>query len=137
MKAKSIKGKSAEEINVALQQSLDDGFKPTLAVVFLSIKQDRDAVCNILDKEGITIFGATTHGEFVDEELNKESIAILLLDMKKEYFSIYFEEYPGKNFRETTRLIAQKGLQKFPKPAFLIAASNMETGWRITTYCES
>ena len=43
MKAKSIKGKSAEEIQAALQQSMIDGFKPTLAVVFLSISQDRKA----------------------------------------------------------------------------------------------
>ena len=35
MKAKSIKGKSSEEIKSALQQSMADGFKPTLAIVFL------------------------------------------------------------------------------------------------------
>jgi len=41
MKAKSIKGKSPEEIQSAIQQSMADGFKPTLAIVFLSIKQGR------------------------------------------------------------------------------------------------
>ena len=40
MKARSIKGSSAEEIKAALQQSMTDGFKPTLAIVFLSVKQD-------------------------------------------------------------------------------------------------
>ena len=34
MKAKSIKGKSPEEIKAALEQSMADGFKPTLAIVF-------------------------------------------------------------------------------------------------------
>ena len=63
MKAKSIKGKSSEEIKTALQQSMTDGFKPTLAIVFLSMKQDRDAICELLDKQGIAVFGATTHGE--------------------------------------------------------------------------
>jgi hypothetical protein len=41
MKAKSIKGKTAEEIEVALERSMSDGFKPTLAIVFISVKQDR------------------------------------------------------------------------------------------------
>ena len=45
MKAKSIRGGSAEEIDSALQQSMADGFRPTLAIVFISIKQDRKAVC--------------------------------------------------------------------------------------------
>lgn len=34
MKAKSIKGKSPEEIKAALAPSMADGYKPTLAVVF-------------------------------------------------------------------------------------------------------
>ena len=35
MKAKSIKGKSTEEIKAALTQSMADGFKPTLAISVL------------------------------------------------------------------------------------------------------
>lgn len=127
MKAKSIKGKSPEEIKTALQESIADGFKPTLAIVFLSIKQNRDAICEILEKENISIYGATTTGEFIDEELGKESIAILLLEMKHEYFSVFFEEYPNKNFREVTQSISKKALKKFSNPAFLIAASHLET----------
>jgi len=46
MKAKSIKGTSAEEIKTALQQSMSDGYQPTLAFVFLSVKQDIDACLN-------------------------------------------------------------------------------------------
>ena len=72
MKAKSIKGASTEEIKIALEQNMSDarlpdgqGFKPTLAIVFLSIKQDRDAICELLDKQNIAVFGATTHGEFI------------------------------------------------------------------------
>ncbi len=62
MKAKSIKGKSTEEIKTALEQSMSDGFKPTLAIVFISIKQNRKAVCEILHQGGIDILGATSSG---------------------------------------------------------------------------
>lgn len=127
MKAKSIKGNSPEEIKTALQQSMADGFKPTLAIVFLSIKQNRDAICSILNEAGIAIFGATTNGEFIDEELGKESVVMILLDMKRDHFMILFDEYPEKNYREITVAMAKKTLETFAHPAFLIAGSHMET----------
>ena len=80
MKAKSIKGKSSAEISAALMDSMSDGFSPTLAII--SIHQDRNAISNLLDNAGISIYGATTNGEFIDEEIGKNSIAILLLDIK-------------------------------------------------------
>jgi hypothetical protein len=127
MKAKSIKGKSSEEIKSALAESIADGFQPTLAVVFLSMKQNQNDVKKILDDQGITIFGTTTNGEFIDEELGKESIAMLLMDISRDYFKIFIEEFSNKNYRETTQSIAKKALEYFSNPAFLIAGSNMET----------
>jgi len=127
MKAKSIKGKSAEEIQSALQQTMADGFTPTLAIVFLSLGKHIEAVSGILHDNGITIYGATTHGEFIDEEIGKETIAILLLDINRDYFTVMLEEFPEKNYREVTQSMAKKAMEKFATPAFLIAASNMET----------
>jgi len=127
MIAKSIKGNSPQEIKTALEQSLTDNFQPTLAIVFMSVKQDRDAVCAILDDAGIAIFGATTHGEFTEKEIGKESVAIMLLDMNREYFHLYFEEFPDKNYREVAAAMANKSLERFAHPAFLISGSHMET----------
>jgi len=127
MKAKSIKGTTPEEIKSALQQSMVDGFTPTLAIAFVSIKQDRNAICKLLDDAGIAVFGTTTNGEFIDEVTEKGSVAILLLDINKNYFQIYFEEYPERNYREITNTIARRATEKFSTPAFFIAGSNMET----------
>jgi hypothetical protein len=127
MKAKSIKGKSPEEINSALTVSMADGFKPTLAIVFLSVSQDRKAINNLLDAHGIAIFGATTSGEFIDEVTEKGTVVMLLLDIKTDHFKIYFDEFPEKNYRETARGIADKAQVKFPKPAFIISGSHLET----------
>jgi len=134
MKAKSIKGNSPEEIKTALEQSMSDGlpagqagFKPTLALVFLSVKQDRDAICKVLNDAGIAIYGATTNGEFTEEGITAGEIAILLLDINPAYFTILFEEFTEKNYRETTKTIAKKALEKFAHPCFLIAGSNLNT----------
>lgn len=77
-----------------------------------------------MDKNGIAVFGCTTNGEFIDEETEKGSASILLLELNKEYFQIYFEEYPEKNYREAARIIAQKAKEKFTVPAFLIGISH-------------
>ena len=127
MKAKSIKGNSPSEIKTALEQNVADGYKPTLAIVFLSVKQDRDAICKVLDEAGIAIFGATTNGEFTGEGITKGSIAILLFDMNRDYFRILFEEFPDKNYRELAAKMARNALEIFLNPAFLIAGSNLNT----------
>ena len=124
MQAKSIKGKSPDEIKTALDQSMADGFNPTLAICFISKSLNRVAIAGMLDAAGITVFGCTTNGEFIDEETEKNSAAILLMDMNKEYFELYFEEYPGKNYRAVAKKIAGKAKEKFNTPAFLIGTSD-------------
>ena len=127
MKAKTIKGNSPEEIKTALQQSITDGYKPTLAIVFISIKQDREAVSKVLDEEGIAIYGATTNGEFTGEGISSGEIAVMLLDINPSYFHLVFDEFSENNYRQTTRAIAKKALEKFAHPCFLIAGSNLNT----------
>jgi hypothetical protein len=127
MNSKSIKGKSPEEIQSALAESMADGFNPTLAIVFLSISQDREAVCDLLDGKGLAIFGATSNGEFINDEIEKNSTAIILLDIKPEYFTILFEEFQDRNFSEAAESVVKKSLLTFQKPAFLIAGSDFKT----------
>ena len=127
MKAKSIKGYSTEEINTALQQSLSDNFKPTLATVFISKKQDHGAIIKLLNDAGIAIFGATTNGEFIDGETGMGAIVILLLEMNTDHFTVMADEFPEKNYREKTNLMAKKALKLFAHPAFLVCCSHTET----------
>ncbi len=124
MKAKSIKGKSTPEIKTALEESMADGFTPTLAICFISKSQDIKAISELLGGAGIAIFGCTTNGEFIDEVTEKGSAAILLLDMNKDHFQIYFEEYPGANYREVAKGVAKNACEKFKLPAFLLGLSH-------------
>ena len=125
MKAKSIKGKSIEEIVSALSESMTDGFKPTLAIVFISIKQDRGAISKLLDEKDIQLFGATTAGEFIDGEIEAGSIVMMLLDINPAYFKIaFFETSPGAVFEDAKKL-GVAGKETFTNPAFIIANSGV------------
>lgn len=125
MKAKSIKGKSPEEIQTALQQSMADGFKPTLAIVFISIKQDMGSISKLLDEKGIQIFGATTAGEFIDGEIEEGGIVMMLLDMNSAYFKIEFFETSQQSTLEDAKKLGIIGKEIFTNPAFIIATGGV------------
>lgn len=128
MKAKSIKGKSAAEIQSALKQIMGSdqppGFKPTLAFVFLSAMNEIEAISSLLDKEGIAVFGATASAEFTEEGSGPEGIAILLLDLNPDHFRILLKDYGSGSVYETGCQVGEAGLKTFRKPAFIIAAAN-------------
>jgi hypothetical protein len=123
MKAKSLKGNSTDEIKTALAQSMADGFKPTLAFVFISIKQDIEAVRNLLQENNIQIFGATTGGEFIDGDISTGSIAILLLDMDPSCFLIMLEDYRDKDHEAIVKEMAKRAKAKFKNPSLILTCS--------------
>ena len=123
MKAKSIKGNSPSEIKTALEQNTADGFMPTLAFVFISIKQDWEAVSKILDHKGIKIFGATTGGEFIDGDIGTGTIAILLLDMNPSNFMILLKDYSEQDPEALAIAMARKAKEQFENPSFILSLS--------------
>lgn len=124
MKAKSIKGKSANEIQSALEQSLAEGFKPTLGLVFLSVMNEIDAISSLLDKEGIAIFGATTFAEFTEQDAENKGIAVLLLDINPAYFKIVLKDNGEGSGYEIGYNIGETGTKTFTNPAFIISTAS-------------
>ncbi len=125
MKAKSIKGKSTEEISSALTESMADGFEPTLAIVFISVKQDRETISKLLGEKSIQIFGATTAGEFIDGEIEGGSIVMMLLDINPAYFKIEFLKTSQETALEDASKLGNTGKETFSNPAFIIANSGV------------
>ncbi|MDQ3143244.1 MAG: FIST C-terminal domain-containing protein [Bacteroidota bacterium] len=131
MKAKSIKGKSVEEIQTALQQSISDDYRPTLAIVFISIKQDRKAICEILHQHEIDVIGATSCTKFIDGHQDEGSIVILLLDLNKAYYTILFQEVGHVTVSDAATQMAQEALQHFSNPAFIICSTGLSTAGKM------
>jgi len=121
MKAKSINGKSTEAINVALIDSMADGFKPTLAFVFISNIEHAEAMSDMLDKEGIVIYGASTSQKYTEEGIEVDGIVVLLLDIKRDYFRVVLKDYQTTSSYESARATGETGIQAFKNPAFIIS----------------
>ncbi|HPG11178.1 MAG TPA: FIST N-terminal domain-containing protein [Chitinophagaceae bacterium] len=124
MKAKTIKGKSIEDIETVIVESMADGYKPTLAIVFMSFKLDINAVCELLDQHKIQVFGATSSGEFINNDIGEESIVIMLLDIPPAYFKLTFFEAVDKDDFNVAKQLGEEGRNTFTNAAFIIAS-----GW--------
>ncbi|HVK96828.1 MAG TPA: FIST N-terminal domain-containing protein, partial [Flavisolibacter sp.] len=125
MIAKTLKGQNLNEIATALNQLVTDDFQPSVAIVFISVKQDREAICKLLSDKNITIFGATSSGEFIDGEIEEESIVIMLLDLNKEHFKVSLKETGDGTTREAGKQIGLVGKETFAKPAFIVASGGV------------
>jgi hypothetical protein len=124
MIAKSIRGTTTREVEDAVLALKAEGFNPTLAIVFLSIKQDWKAVSNMLEKYRIQVFGATSSGEFIDGEIKEGSIVVMMLDMNPEYFKIVFRQKGEFSTLENAIQLGNEGKNIFKNPAFIILS-----GW--------
>ncbi len=131
MKAKSIKGSSTDEIEKALADCKADGYKPTLAIVFISIKQDWKAVCEILRQQGMDVMGATSSGEFIDGHQSNGEAVIMLFDIKKESYCILFEDIGERSLEEAATNMVKAALQKFDKPAFILCSTIFSAGGKM------
>ena len=126
MQAKSIKGKSTAAIKTALIESIADGFKPTLAFVFLTELEEIDAVTKMLDAAGIAVFGASTSEKFTDQGLEPEGIVALLLDMNPANFKIVVKDFTSATVFESACEVGALGKKNFAHPAFIISAADIK-----------
>ncbi|MGA9239832.1 FIST N-terminal domain-containing protein, partial [Robiginitalea sp.] len=123
MKAKTIHGDSPEEIQAALHQIMDGNFLPTLAIVFISIKQDRKAVCSLFEREGIQVIGATSSGEFVEGHESKEGIVAMLLDLDPSSFRIILREIGDGSLKEAAGDLLGQAKEAFSNPSFILLST--------------
>jgi len=125
MKAKSIKGKTTEEIKLALEKNMVDGFQPTLAVFLVANDNERNGVAELLSKKGIQIFGTSTGDNFTDGEIESQSIVLLLLDIDPAYFQLAIKGTDEGTIKEIAEQIGKSALRKFKNPAFLVMSGGL------------
>jgi hypothetical protein len=125
MQAKTIKGKSAQDIQLALEKSMDDGFLPTVAVVFIEDEKDQDKIIQQLSAKSIKIFGASTGSNFTDGDIESGAIVILLLDVNSSWFKIELKESTSDSTMEAAKQIGTAAKEAFRKPAFLVLSGGL------------
>lgn len=127
MKVKTIKGNSVREIEAAIEESIEDAFQPTLAIVFAPLLFDLLSIQNLFSLKGISVFGSSSFGNFIDRSYDKESIVAMLFVINPDYFRIIFKETGNKTTKEIATSIGQEANKFFSKPSFIIGAGGTKT----------
>ncbi len=127
MQAKTIKGRSAEELRSLLTASMAGNYTPTLAIVFLPNAFDFEPYSALFSEKGISVFGVSAFGQFIDEDHDRESVVVMLLDIRPGDFRIEFRETGDSTTRAIARSIGEAGKAAFGQPAFIIASGGVIT----------
>ncbi len=123
MRARTIQGNSPDLIRASLQKSMSDGFLPTLAIAFISIKQDREAIRRILCDVGIDVIGATSSGEFNDSQESHGGAVVMLLELDRTHYRILIEEIGQRTIGEAAHNLFHRAKESFEKPAFILLST--------------
>lgn len=127
MKARSIKGRTAEEIENAFNKNTADGFRPTLGIIFIADDNERDAITKLLSEKNIKIFGASTGSNFIDEDIESGATVVLLLDINPEYFRVEIKSTDPVTTKENAETIAKIAKAAFKQPSFLVISGGLTT----------
>lgn len=124
MNAKTIKGKTPEEIQLALKQCIEKEFHPTLAVILLTNIENAEPVRSIFCAKDISIFGVSTSQKFSEKGLEVDDIIVLLLDISTDYFRIVLRNYGNDTAYKAAHQVGDVGAQAFKNPGFIISSAD-------------
>ncbi len=125
MLAKNIFGYQTEEIKTKFQAVTEDGFKPTLAIVFCSVVQDRNELIAFFSAQNVDIFGATTAGEILDNEVTEKSIVVMLLDIKKAHYRLLMQDTTHSSTYEACSNLADIAQKTYHHPSLIVVSSGL------------
>ena len=125
MQSKSIQCQSTAQLKAQIGQSITEQFQPTLALAFCSRNFDLDIVCQIFTENNIDMVGCSTAGEIVNDQLLEDTIAVLLMDMNREYFAIQTVKYEVEKVYSNSLAIGHFAKDKFENPALVVMSGGI------------
>ncbi len=101
-----------------------DGFRPTLGFVFCSPMQDFKEISSIFNRFEVELLGCTTAGEIVDDSFQESSIAVMLMDVHRDYFKTVFVKNT-EGVIPTGRTIRAFADKAFANPAIITCSAGL------------
>lgn len=125
MKSKSLQLQSVEDLQVKLPTIINDTFQPTVVFVFSAVKHDMLQIGGIMSTLNIEVVGCTTAGEICNDQIGNDSISMLFLDMKKEYYRIHFAEKNDRTIYQAGYEIGDIANSSFKNPAIILLSGGI------------
>ena len=116
---------SVEEIEPYLQRVCQEGLAPTLAIVFSSVAHPMDEVKAAFARSDLEVFGASTDGEIVNDEIHEGSIAVMLLDMGRDAYGLSLFDGEGKSSMQVGQDVAEWARTVYDNPALMVMSAGL------------
>lgn len=124
MNTRPIYAESTQELEDQIKDILLSPFSPTLGIIFCSPKHDLNEICQLFDKADIDLFGCSTAGEILFDEIHETSIVGVFTDMKKENFQVISRETHGEIYK-TAFEMGIEAKNTFENPAIILASGGI------------
>ncbi len=125
MKPSVFSATSVQEVEGHLQNASKEGPKPTLAIVFSSPAHDLKELGAIFAKHDIDVFGASTAGEILNDEVHEESIVVMLLDIGREFYSLEMFDGKDKSSLQVGQNIGEWAKTVYDNPALMVVSGGL------------
>jgi hypothetical protein len=116
---------SAEQIEGHIQSLRQDGLTPTLAIVFSSIAHNLTEVGAAFAKFNIEVFGASTSGEIIKDEVYEGSIVVMLLDISRDAYRLNVFDGKEKTSYQVGQSVAEWANTVYDNPAFMVMSAGL------------
>lgn len=127
MNARDYQTDDLKQLKKWLTSEMEAGFKPTLAVVFCSLRDLIPEMSAFMSDHGIAVFGASSWGEFTRDGIERGSISVLLLDLPRESIFLSLEQLDGGDEEAAAERVARRAMERFENPALMVLISDLRT----------
>ena len=125
MKSNVFSVTSVEEIESNLQSVQEEGMVPTLAIVFSSVIHNLEDLKSAFAKYNIEVFGASSSGEIINDEVLEDAIAVMLLDISREAFRLNVFDGEGKTSYDVGQGVAEWAKPFYENPAIMLMSAGL------------
>jgi hypothetical protein len=125
MKTKVFSVNSVEEIEPLLQGIQQEGEAPNLAIIFSSIVHNLMELSSVFAKYNMNVFGASSSGEIINEEVHGESIVVMLLEISRDAYRLNIFDGEGKTSYQVGQNVAEWAKTIYENPAFMVMSAGL------------
>jgi hypothetical protein len=124
MNTRPLYAENVQDLEKEIQKLKSSSFKPTLGIIFCSPKHDLKAICQMFDDADIDLFGCSTAGEILFQDIYETSIVGVLTDIKKENYKVLTRTTNGEIYQSAYEMgLEVKAL--YENPSILLASGGV------------
>jgi hypothetical protein len=125
MIVKSFSATNTKEISTKIDNFIQNGFKPTLCILFTPLSQDIDALQAIFSNHDIDLIGCTSAGEIHEDQVLDNATVCLLLNINKNAYNIFRETTGDSTTYKTAFNAGLIAKESFENPGILMLSGGI------------